>query len=55
MGLKELLLNPEHKETKMIAIAFDSGFNNAVIFNKAFISHMGMTPGKYRKRELTLS
>ncbi|RMB57457.1 AraC family transcriptional regulator [Dokdonia sinensis] len=46
---KDLLALPENKKTKLLAIAFDSGFNNTVTFNKAFVKETGQTPGKYRK------
>lgn len=44
-----LLKDPIRKNDKLLAIALDSGFNNAVTFNKAFVAHVGTTPGKYRQ------
>lgn len=46
---KKLLLSPSYENTKIIAIAFESGFNNNVTFNKAFVKFTGSTPHKYRK------
>ncbi len=45
---EKLLLSPHHENTKIIAIAFESGFNNNVTFNKAFVKFTGSTPHKYR-------
>jgi AraC-like DNA-binding protein len=46
---KSLLSDAEHDDLKILAIAFESGFNNNVTFNKAFVKFTGLTPGKYRK------
>lgn len=46
---KILLENPEKDNLKILAIAFECGFNNNVSFNKAFVKYAGITPGKYRK------
>mgnify|MGYP000601497213 CR=1 FL=1 len=48
---EKLLLNPSYKNAKIIAIAFESGFNNNVTFNKAFVKFTGYTPHKYRKEK----
>lgn len=47
---KKMLQDPEFDNLKILAIAFDSGFNNNVTFNKAFVKFCGMTPGKFRKQ-----
>ncbi|MGV6829146.1 MAG: helix-turn-helix domain-containing protein [Flavobacteriales bacterium] len=52
---KHLLENPENDHLKILAIAFESGFNNDVTFNKAFVKYIGTTPGKYRKNRPLLS
>jgi len=44
-----LLLDPTKDHLKILAVAFESGFNNNVTFNKAFSKVTGMTPGKFRK------
>ncbi len=46
---QNLLLNPAYENVKIIAIAFESGFNNNVTFNKAFVKFTGNTPHKFRK------
>lgn len=51
---KNLLINPEKDHLKILAIAYESGFNNDVTFNKAFVKFVGVTPGKYRKNRALL-
>jgi AraC-like DNA-binding protein len=46
---KSLLSDSEYDNLKILAVAFESGFNNNVTFNKAFVKFTGVTPGKYRK------
>lgn len=43
------LENPEKDHLKILAVAFECGYNNNVSFNKAFVKFTGTTPGKYRK------
>ena len=43
----ELLLNTDKTITE---IAYDSGFNDHIYFNKYFKKYFGLTPGKYRKK-----
>lgn len=47
---KKLLLDPKKDHLKILAVAFESGFNNNVTFNKAFSKVTGVTPGKFRKQ-----
>lgn len=47
---KTMLRDTEFDNLKILAIAFESGFNNNVTFNKAFVKFCGMTPGKFRKQ-----
>lgn len=49
---KRLLANPRYKDRYVIAIAYESGFNNKTSFNKAFKAHTGMSPSQYRRRKL---
>ncbi len=49
---KRLLANPKYKDRYVIAIAYESGFNNKTSFNKAFKAHTGMSPSQYRKKKL---
>jgi AraC-like DNA-binding protein len=45
----QILLDPSKDHLKILAVAFESGFNNNVTFNKAFVKFKGVTPGKFRK------
>lgn len=47
---KNMLRDPGYDNLKILAIAFESGFNNNVTFHKAFVKFCGMTPGKFRKQ-----
>lgn len=44
---KRLLRQSQHK---VLAVAFDSGFNSKSNFNKLFKQHTGLTPSDYRKQ-----
>ena len=46
---KIILADSKNDHLKILAVAFESGFNNNVTFNKAFVKFVGKTPGKYRK------
>lgn len=46
---KKLLSDSNGRNRKIIAIAFDVGFNTKAAFNIAFKKHTGMTPTQYRK------
>ena len=46
----KLMLQQDYIEEKLIAIAYDSGFNNKVSFINAFKKVNGMTPTEYRKQ-----
>lgn len=46
---QELMKNPKHKEDKIIAIAFDSGFKSKSTFNRIFKNYTGITPSEYRQ------
>jgi AraC-like DNA-binding protein len=46
---KDILADPSQDEMKILAVAFECGFNNNVTFNKAFVKFTGLTPGKFRK------
>lgn len=45
-----LLANPRYQDRYVIAIAYESGFNNKTSFNKAFKAYTGMSPSQYRKK-----
>lgn len=48
---KHLMSN---EELKIIAVAYECGFNNKVTFNTAFKKETGITPSEYRKRLITV-
>lgn len=48
----ELLL--KNGKTNLTRLAFESGFNNRVSFNKAFRKYTGQTPTEYLKRQQTI-
>ncbi|WP_428409238.1 helix-turn-helix domain-containing protein [Hyphococcus sp.] len=45
---KDLLSDPAHDGRPILSIAFDCGFNSIGPFNRAFKSHVGMTPREFR-------
>jgi AraC-like DNA-binding protein len=45
----ELLTNPRRRETTVLEIAFELGYNSLAPFNKAFKEITGMTPTEYRQ------
>lgn len=47
---KTLLLNPQHDQYTIEAIALDCGFNNKVTFYKAFSKFENETPSQFKKR-----
>ena len=47
--VKRNLVNPDHSDQKILAIALDAGFNNKANFNNAFRKQTGMSPSDYRK------
>ncbi len=46
---KQVLKSPHGAGQKVIAVAFDVGFNTKVAFYNAFKKYTGMTPSQYRK------
>lgn len=47
---KRLLQNPEKKHLKILAIAYEAGFNSKTSFNTIFKKLTGMSPSEYRKK-----
>ena len=45
---KKMLAENEYKDSKIIGIAFDVGFNNVVTFNKYFKKYTRMTPSQFK-------
>jgi AraC-like DNA-binding protein len=50
---KHMLKDPRYAHYKIEAIAIDSGFNNKVTFNKAFVKFTAINPSTFRKAPLT--
>ncbi|WP_291871695.1 AraC family transcriptional regulator [Maribacter sp.] len=48
---QNLLKNPKTMDSKMIAIAFDSGFKSKTSFNRVFKNYTGLTPSEYREKQ----
>lgn len=46
---QELMKQANQKESKIIAIAFESGFKSKTTFNRVFKNYTGQTPSEYRK------
>jgi len=47
---KRLLLDPKSKNNKILAIAFDSGFNSKTTFNTVFKKFTGFTPSDFKEQ-----
>ncbi|WP_299322245.1 tetratricopeptide repeat protein [uncultured Maribacter sp.] len=45
---QDQLKDPKNIHSKMIAIAFDSGFKSKTSFNRAFKNYTGLTPSEYK-------
>ncbi|MFD2586409.1 helix-turn-helix domain-containing protein [Croceitalea marina] len=46
---QRLMEKDEFKNSKILAIAFDSGFKSKTSFNRVFKAHTGTTPSEYKK------
>ncbi len=49
---KQLLVKGDSSSSKILAVAFDSGFSNKSTFNRIFKNHTGYTPSQYRDKFL---
>lgn len=49
---QEMLTDPKMGDKKIIHVAYDSGFNNKASFNNAFKKFTGLSPSKYRDKQL---
>jgi YesN/AraC family two-component response regulator len=47
---KRLLLEPKSRNNKILAIAFDSGFNSKTTFNTVFKKFTGLTPSDFKEQ-----
>ncbi len=50
--VKDRLKNPKYSNLTILAIAFDSGFNNKNTFNKVFKKQTGITPSQFIQNDL---
>ena len=51
-AVKTKIMDPSERHKKLIALAYEVGFNSKTTFNNAFKKHGGMTPSQFRKRYL---
>lgn len=47
----EQLQKPQNKDTPILTLALEAGFNSIATFNRAFKSHTGITPSQYRAKK----
>ena len=47
--VKRLMEDPARRDHKLLAIAFDAGFNSKPAFNAVFRKMTGLTPSDYRR------
>ncbi len=52
---RQLLLAPQYRDTYIINIAYEVGFNNKTSFNKAFKSIVGQSPSQFKKHHISPS
>lgn len=50
--VKTMLLSPEHRNTTVLDIMYDCGFNSKATFNNFFKRVEGLTPREYKKRNI---
>jgi ligand-binding sensor domain-containing protein/AraC-like DNA-binding protein len=49
---QKMLADPRYRDKTILDIGLEVGFNNKVVFNKAFKKYTHLTPSQYRKRHL---
>lgn len=49
---RSLLADPVRRREKLLALAFDAGFNSKPTFNKVVLKHTGKTPSQLRQEEI---
>ncbi|HEY5747300.1 MAG TPA: helix-turn-helix domain-containing protein [Chryseolinea sp.] len=50
---QRLLLDPKNRNLKIMAVAFDSGFNSKTTFNTVFKKFTGLTPSEFKEQHQT--
>ena len=53
--VRKRLVARENQHLTILAIAFESGFNNKNTFNKVFKQHAGLTPSQFLKQQKAIS
>ena len=48
---KRLLMDPKNRSNKILAVAFDAGFNSKTTFNTVFKKLTGITPTEYKEQQ----
>ncbi len=48
-AVKRMMADPAHRHRKLLALAFDAGFNSKTSFNRVFRERTGMTPSQCRE------
>lgn len=47
--VKNLIVDPENKDQKIMSLAYDAGFNSKATFNRIFKQFTNMTPSQYKE------
>jgi AraC-like DNA-binding protein len=50
---KKILEDPDKADWKILAIAYETGYNNKATFNRVFKKYTGYTPSAYRAAHLS--
>lgn len=50
---KDMLADPQYAKAKILAVAYDCGFNNLTSFNQKFKAKLGVTPSDFRKQSVS--
>lgn len=49
---QKIMKDPNYKDYKVLAIAYEAGFKSKTSFNRVFKNHTGFTPSEFRKQQL---